>query len=469
MSSAMWSKERARKISKRLVITGNLVLETPAHFGNGDSDESVLALQTDSVDPSKPLLPGPSVAGALRNYLRVRALGFNKAEDTGKKAQDDSTIAQLFGAPLGGLTDSYGGQSLLLIDDAVGEAKGVDYRDGVRIDPISRTAIDQGLYTFQTWAAGTTFPLRLELLITEKMNETRLKRTLATALQALENGEITLGARKKRGLGRGRVDAWMVREYDMKDPSHIYAWLKGEAPQGGEPKGKAAEVLGGLDTTDERRLFTIEVTFEVDGSVLIRSGSEVADMAHLKSNGKSVISGTSLAGAIRARARKIVNTLGKSPSIVEEMFGRDGDAGERSPSPSRVIIREAVIDGGESGLVQSRVSIDRFTGGALDTALFTQQPHWGGTVTLNIELRNPMESEIGLLLLVLKDLWTGDLPIGGESSVGRGRLRGISGTLDYNGQQWTLNNQAGLTVDGDTHLLERFVQSLNQVEEGSHA
>ncbi len=33
------------------------------------------------------------------------------------------------------------------------------------------------------------------------------------------------------------------------------------------------------------------------------------------------------------------------------------------------------------------------------------------------------------MLLLLKDLWTGDLPIGGESSVGRGRLKGLSATL----------------------------------------
>ena len=40
---------------------------------------------------------------------------------------------------------------------------------------------------------------------------------------------------------------------------------------------------------------------------------------------------------------------------------------------------------------------------------------------LSDESRDEFEAQAGLLLLVLKDLWSGDLPLGGESSVGRGR------------------------------------------------
>jgi hypothetical protein len=82
----------------------------------------------------------------------------------------------------------------------------------------------------------------------------------------------------------------------------------------------------------------------------------------------------------------------------------------------------------------SRVKIDRFTGGAYESALFSEQPEIGipdkESVTLDLTLRNPNDAELGLLLLLLKDLWTGDLPIGGESSVGRGRLKGIKATLE---------------------------------------
>jgi hypothetical protein len=41
---------------------------------------------------------------------------------------------------------------------------------------------------------------------------------------------------------------------------------------------------------------------------------------------------------------------------------------------------------------------------------------------------------VGLVLLLLKDLWTGDLPLGGEISVGRGRLKGKQATLTWKRQ-----------------------------------
>ena len=132
---------------------------------------------------------------------------------------------------------------------------------------------------------------------------------------------------------------------------------------------------------------------------------------------------------------------------------------------SRLLVGEARITGGRT-LVQSRVSIDRFTGGALDTALFNEAPQFGGAVTLSLELRNPADHELGLLLLLIKDLWTGDLPIGGEASVGRGRLRGRAARLTLHlpagePQRWTLAESGGvLTVDGDVAALERYVAAL---------
>jgi len=79
------------------------------------------------------------------------------------------------------------------------------------------------------------------------------------------------------------------------------------------------------------------------------------------------------------------------------------------------------------------VAIDRFTQGVVPTALFDEQPYVGGTVHLRFELRNPRDGEIGLLLLVLKDLLTGQLPIGGTSSVGRGVLVGRRMTMTGSG------------------------------------
>ena len=70
-------------------------------------------------------------------------------------------------------------------------------------------------------------------------------------------------------------------------------------------------------------------------------------------------------------------------------------------------------------------------------------------------------------MLLLKDLWTGDLPLGGEISVGRGRLCGRSATLSWKraGQteEWRIEragddpNDSHLKISGDQARLEAFV------------
>ncbi len=65
------SGRAAREITGRTLITGRLVLETPAHFGNGDIvGVTDMPLLCDPRDGVTPLLTGASIAGALRSYLR---------------------------------------------------------------------------------------------------------------------------------------------------------------------------------------------------------------------------------------------------------------------------------------------------------------------------------------------------------------------------------------------------------------
>ncbi|NOZ71279.1 MAG: hypothetical protein GXP38_05090 [Chloroflexi bacterium] len=68
----------SRNIRERIYISGKLKLLTPAHFGNGQRQGNELvdmSLLMDEVE-GKALLPGTSVGGALRNYLRERIYGY---------------------------------------------------------------------------------------------------------------------------------------------------------------------------------------------------------------------------------------------------------------------------------------------------------------------------------------------------------------------------------------------------------
>ncbi len=478
-----------RHIIKRMIVRGTLVLDTPTCLGSGDADSPTdLPLLRDSIS-NHALLTGSSIAGALRNYLRERNKGYGESD------RRDDIAPKLFGdlfAYKNELSESEqkkielrekDTQSLLIIDDAIGtKSIKAELRDGVKIDSVTRTAADKAKYDLELLQAGTEFPLSFELLIEKDNDEASLVKALAIALQGLEpkkdpnvsecknapkSGEISLGMKKRRGFGRCHVKEWQVWNFNLEDESDRTSWLNFEHWHTGllpnyptHPSIKAAfEQVGialDMNGEDKRDRFLIHAQFQLVGSLLIRSGQDstgrAPDVVHLKSHrpDKSdslpVLSGTSLAGVLRHRAERIVNTLGGSSTLVKELFGFV--EGKEAKS-SRLVVHEKVIEKA-TDLVQNRIAIDRFTGGAYHGALFEEQPIFGGDetiVTIELELRNPYNHEIGLLLLLLKDLWTSDLPVGGESSIGRGRLKGIQADLIWNHpqnpQKWEIYEKDG--------------------------
>lgn len=477
------SERTGRNVVERIFIAGTLMLDTPTHFGNGDAAEVAdMTLARDALDPSQALLTGASIAGALRAYLREYTGGYG--------LPDEDLSARLFGKIEG--RESY--QSWLMVEDARSQPVGVELRDGVAIHPVTRTAEDKKKYDIELLQAGTTFDIGFELLLTEANQD--VLPALAVALRGLQNSEIFLGQRKRRGFGQCHVADWQVRRYDLRTTKGLVNWLDDDR----------LCVISGADIVallnvkeatariqDARSAFMVDAKFTVPGSLLIRSGSGTPgepDMVHLRSqrHGRdaSILSGTSLAGAIRARALRIANTIWPENAVqatylIDETFGRRIQGSDDDPTGSRLIVREAeIVRGAEDqpqparSLVQSRVKLDRFTGGSYPQALFSQEPIIGSDdtwVQIKLELRQRVtdpealrQAQVGLLLLVLKDLWTGDLPLGGESSVGRGRLRGQEATLTQkirgkDADTWKLE-RVGAGLKATPAALETYVKAL---------
>lgn len=451
-----------RQINKRITIRGILVLDTPTCLGSGDTEAPTdLALLRDSIS-DRALLTGSSIAGALRNYLHEYEQGYGKNE-----------IRQGLATKLFGHLFRYEGeelkeeenQSSLIIDDAISSTIPViELRDGVKIDGATGTAEEGAKYDLELLEAGTEFFLNFELLI--EKDEADLKKALALALRGLEKGEICLGMKKRRGFGRCHVEKWQVWEFDLQKPKDRIEWLKFDHwTRELSNKRKSFEsivvALGGVSLkqqVDKRDRLSIHAQFKLASPLLIRSGQDLVenkrspDVVHLhsKRNGKPqpIVSGTSLAGVLWHRAERIVKTLDKNLQILYDIFGI---VKGNQAKASRLMIHESVIEN-TAELVQSRIAIDRFTGGTYHGALFSEQPIFGiekaeqekkptkgqqkakpsnnnKHIELKLELRDPKDHEIGLLLLLLKDLWTGDLPIGSTSSIGRGRLQGVEAII----------------------------------------
>ena len=65
----------------------------------------------------------------------------------------------------------------------------------------------------------------------------------------------------------------------------------------------------------------------------------------------------------------------------------------------------------------------------MDSKLFAEKPLWQkdktrSVVTIRVAIEDCQDWEAGLALFLLKDLWTGQVALGGDKSVGRGYLTG---------------------------------------------
>jgi CRISPR/Cas system CSM-associated protein Csm3 (group 7 of RAMP superfamily) len=484
--SARWNENR--KIVRRIVVKGKLTLLTPARFGEHEENAVTSMPILRDAESNKPLLPGSSIAGAMRAYLRERKYGYESEETKGFSLLSQKMFGSVVDGEQGESRESY-----LLIEDALADKTATEFRPGVKINSATRVVDEiQGkggqLYDMELLEAGSGFDLNFELDLPENEDEQKeLLEAFAIVLTGFETGEIGMGARKRRGFGECKVDQWNVQIYDLKNPKELTAWISG-AP-GSQPTGNTiAEKLGFTHPlSDNRHRFILEVEFRLPGSLLIRSGGNdpaSPDMVHLRSKhggagNVPILSGTSLAGAMRARGLRIAKTLftdnKKAQKFVSEIFGPDElknqnerNSGEE-PFASRLVVRERKVEG-EKDMVQSRIRIDRFTGGTFPGALFDQQPIIGGRkskVTVSVELRNPQEAQIGLLLHILKDLWTGDLALGGESSTGRGRLEGIKADMwlykpDQQMREWHITpaNNGKLHIEGNRDTLNKYAKNV---------
>ncbi|MBF0502756.1 MAG: hypothetical protein HQM09_21660 [Candidatus Riflebacteria bacterium] len=415
----------------RWVVTAGLRLVTAAHFGGPNPDDRVDMILLRDLDSGNFMLPGASMAGALRSALNDVSTGYRQS--------CISSTDHLFG---GGRRDDDGDQSPLYVYDCICENAGSALRDGVAISP-EGIAKDRAKFDYEVIPAGATFPLRFDLHVDrDGPSEEALLSELFTALRLLEKGEIPLGAKKTRGLGRCLATNWRLRRFDLTTQKGWAEWLGFDArnqvnsfamqPQESiEDAFKSSGRVPGVMNNDKRTFFSVSTDAIIDGSMLIRSAGsapEDPDMAQLSENGHHIVPGTSIAGVLRSRCLRILKSMGTtdllSEKIVREIFGTDQTANMNyKGSASRLRTMETAITDGPVDLIINRIRIDRFTGGVVENALFDQKPVFGGKIHIELRLFAPSSHEKGLLMLLFKDLITGNIPIGGESSIGRGRLK----------------------------------------------
>lgn len=458
----------ARPLGSKILVEGRLVTLTPLSIGGVDDHGVDLALAVNG--SGKHYVPGTSLAGPLRDWAR-RNLRPDLTDRPDRQDRDGSLVAQVFGYQ-GKPGTTAGHASWLTIGD--GEILGLDgqpveLRDGVGIDRRTGAAAHGIRFERQVLPPSTAIELRLELDLPPAGSGQGFKAADAEALlrlllDALRDGEIRLGGAKTRGLGRVKLDGEpTVRRYDLgANRSDLFRWLRDRDLSASGPSAELAEAEGFLDPPPR---LEVEVRWHPLTPVLVKSGVEGEGVDSLPLVGTvgggevaAVLPGSSVKGALRSHAERIARTLQGPPPpapagfldqlavpVVEDLFGSAGRAGwlsvpdvyQEGRRLSAEDFREERLDGW--GRHEDHVAIDRFTGGAAESLLFslhTPPDEPGAWAPLRLELELPRNTAGGrapaalaLLLLTVRDLAAGRVPLGFGTNRGLGAVSVDSVTL----------------------------------------
>lgn len=436
------------KIKGKIILQSQIECLSPMHIGSGTGSYSDMDIIRDA--DGRPVIPSAGFIGVLRRMIKHQIIN----EDIGESHE--------FKNFWGYAEDKDGMQSALCCSDlnCIGsnekESPKIVIRDGICIDNATGMVKSGGKYDFELLESGNRFKIKMEFTY-RKDNEDFVRKTASTILKLLAEKRILIGAKTNNGFGRIGIVKDSVKIYlfdfssegndlrktENSSNKNIFNWLT----QNFSEQNSINQQELGRPFSEKLKRFSITTTLRLKNSLIVRSyssGPKMPDAVQLKSLNKDwVIPGSSLKGAIRARAERIVNTLGlkNADTIITELFGNVCDEQQLEDArKGRIRVQEIYLSPKDFiAEQQTRIKIDRFTNGAMDGCLFNSMPIFiqaeGKIIEMNIEIDNYKEYEPGLLLLVLKDLWSGDLPVGGEKNIGRGVFRGVKAKIVWHGEQ----------------------------------
>lgn len=424
----------SHKLIGKILLKATITNTSPMLIASGKNDTSDFEVIKDK--DGKPYIPAAGFAGMLRASFEEH------------KSLFDTKHFKYFWGTDGSVKENTN-QSHVSIDDLkLVKNASLMVRDGVAIEHKTNVAQKGSKYDYELIEKGAEFSLNMEIVLRkfvlvnekgeeikeiERFDKSSFLQFIHFIIENAQKENYQQGAFKTNGFG---ILEWKdVNVYVFDFPQNGQLWfdyLNGEyKPTSIYPFQNLVPIP--LPT---KNALSIVGTFSLKNAFIIGSSKDEEaikaglDKTHLKdSAGNAVFTAKSARGPIRHRALRILNTIGKTDAedFVNKLFGFV-DETKKDARKGRFKTFETEIKGANKTQIQPRIKIDRFTGGTIETALMQTQPLWheNETFTLRFEIEDCSQEEAGLMLLVMKDLMTADLPFGGEKAIGRGLLEGIS-------------------------------------------
>ncbi|MCK9330595.1 MAG: RAMP superfamily CRISPR-associated protein [Candidatus Cloacimonetes bacterium] len=401
-------------ISYKYYVKGELEITSPLIIASGNDE--IADLQCIRDKDGKLFIPATTIAGNIRDYLN-------------RHFKNDNLINLIFGSD-----NDQSEQSMFIFYDAeLINVPNLCVRDGVALDDWNKTVKEKSKYDYEVINPETTFLFRMEVNVREKSpkNKEDIEAIILKVISTLCRENIRLGAKTRRGFGKIKLINQEFLKIDIvneKDKWINFDWQKSSFDSNLNQDENNSELFNNVYNTK------ITADFDIPNSLIIRTYNtdpkdvdSVSISYKLGNDNIYLIPGTSWNGALRHSLLNIGRELDKYSEMNELIYNFFGFAGNKQKNKkairSKVIIEESKIRNPKAKKYV-RNKIDRFTGGVVESALFDEKPIYAAKVTLNCEINDPQDYEIGMLILAIMELQNGFQSVGGGTNVGRGRLTG---------------------------------------------
>lgn len=447
-----------KKYNYRHLVRFVIEAVSPISVGTGIKDFITDAPVLKDIN-SLPYIPGTSIAGVVRHTIgeekAKRFFGYNDRKKTENSLGSEIIFshAQMIGK------DGFVIEGLKDIDYNDNEFysyfKNLPIRQHNSIDA-KGTVKEGGKFDEQVVYKGTRFCFEIEKVSTEEKDE-----KLEDVIKTLFASDLRIGGGTRTGFGEVKVISCHHVCLNLTIPEDLIRYLQKSSSLNEQKFWKDENKIEKPGNTTSNRWNVYELTLKPDDFFLFGSGfgNENADMTPVKEsvivwdndmpmfrNNYVLIPATSVKGAISHRVayhynrltgiyadeipkEEYKNHVGSKNAAVSALFGNESENPEEI-TRGNVVLSDILVEiGNMQEKVLNHVSIDRFTGGSMDGALFSEEVIYGNDntfrLTFNVLQKDDYpEKVLEAFECALKDICTGMLPLGGGVNRGHGSFNG---------------------------------------------
>ena len=429
---------------------------TPLNIGSGNKGIKSDSLVLRDVN-GLPFIPGTTIAGLLRHTL-------GKDEETYMGSQQmgspliitEAKMLNCDGAVLDGVIPQEKLNSEFLVN-----FRQLPIRQHAKIGHRGVT-LKGGKFDEEIVLKGTRFCFEMEML-SEKDDDAKLKELL----YKMNSDTFRIGSGSRSGFGEIEVvdSKCQYKKINLDSPEQR-KWYLAKSSSLSEEWQDAETIM--LDKANSEGWISYKLQLKPVDFMLFGSGfgNDKADMTYVREsfvdwsgataqvkNREQVIliPASSIKGALShrlafhynkikgifadtlAEGEKIEDFVGKNNEAVKAVFGSEGekdtDGKMQNKQRGNVLMSDIIQQASTSLKILNHVSIDRFTGGAIDGALFSEETLYAKGQSFELKLlvnNSAFDDKVVKTAFeeTLKDLCSGMLPLGGGVNRGNGCFEG---------------------------------------------